>query len=143
VRRAWRRPALVAAIAAAALTLAGCTGMGVYHPLPAWSPGPLVPASVAQGVLRWDGECVRLEADDGTVWVVVWPEGTRLREDNVPPLLVDEGDRGIAYLGDRITLPGIPAEAALPGPQRDRLLDDLPAGCQTASVWFGVPLRSS
>jgi hypothetical protein len=136
-----RRVLLALALLTGSVVVAGCTGMGVYHPLPGWSPGPVIPASVVQGTLRWDGTCVRHEADDGTAWVVVWPTGTRLREDNVPPLLVDDGDRGIASLGDRITLPGTGSPVGSWADERDRLTEEVPRDCRDEALWFGAPLR--
>lgn len=141
-RRARRVLPVLGLTAAAALAVSGCSGMLVSMPkdLPSWSPGPLIPAGIAQGVLRYDGECVRLEVDDGPSFVVIWPEDTRLREDLVPPMVVDGGDRVIGSLGDRVSIPGAPFPAGSWREQRDRLIKDIPKECRDQALWFGVPL---
>lgn len=108
--------------------------------LPSWSPGPALPAGLARGVLRWDGDCVRLEADDGPVYAVIWPVGTRLREDLIPPMVVDGHDRVIGLLGDLISLPGAPFPPGAWADQQDRLVVDLPQRCRGEALWFGVPI---
>ncbi len=127
---------------AATVVLAGCSGMLVSSPkdLPSWSPGPLIPAGIAQGVLRYDGECVRLEVENGPSFVVIWPEDTRLREDLVPPMVVDGRDRVIGSLGDRVSIPGAAAPAGSWEDQRVRLIEDVPKECRDQALWFGVPL---
>ena len=127
----------------AAGALAGCSGMLVSSPkdLPSWSPGPLIPAGIAQGVLRYDGECVRLQVDDGPSFVVIWPEDTRLREDLVPPMVVDGSDRVIGSLGDRVSIPGTAVPAGTWRDHRDQLIEDVPKECRDQALWFGVPLR--
>lgn len=139
VRRAFLSVGLVAL---AGVTLSGCAGMVISAPrdLPSWSPGPGIPAGIAQGVLRFDGNCVRLETEGGPSYVVVWPEDTRLREDLVPPMVVDAGGRMIGSLGDQVSLPGAPFAAGSWKEQRDRLIEDVPKECRDQALWFGVPL---
>lgn len=108
--------------------------------LPSWSPGPDLPPDLARGVLRWDGECVRLEADDGPAYAVIWPPDTRLRDDLIPPMIVDGHDRVIGLLGDRIALRGTPFPAGSWAEQQDRLVEELPERCRADALWFGVPL---
>jgi hypothetical protein len=109
--------------------------------LPSWSPGPSLPTDTAQGTLRWDGDCVRLQPEDeATSWIIVWPDGYRLREDLVPPIVVDGHDRSFGSLGDRVTLPGIAFPAGSWKAQRDRLIEDVPRACRDEALWFGVPL---
>jgi hypothetical protein len=137
-----RRALLLLGLAAfAAVTVSGCSGMIMTMPkdLPSWSPGPLIPAGIAQGVLRYDGECVRLETDDGPSYVVIWPEDTRLREDLVPPMVVDGRDRVIGSLGDRVSISGAPYPAGSWRDQRDQLIEDVPQECRDQALWFGVP----
>lgn len=109
--------------------------------LPAWSPGPGLPAGIAEGILRWDGDCVRLETDDGPDWVVIWPEGTHLREDLVPPMVVDAHDRVIGTLGDRVQLAGVAYPVGSWPELRDRLVEEVPRACREEPFWLGVPLR--
>lgn len=109
--------------------------------LPAWSPGPAMPAGLARGILRWDGDCVRLETTDGPDWVIIWPEGTRLREDMVPPMVVDDRDRVIGSLGDRISLAGAPWPAGSWADLRDRLVEDVPTECRDEALWLGIPFQ--
>lgn len=126
---------------AAGVLLAGCMGVGERRDLPSWSPGPAIPAGVAQGTLRWDGTCVRLETEDGPSWVVVWPEGTRLRDDIVPPMVVDSGDRVLGSLGDRVSLAGVAYPAGSWELVRDQLIEDIPRLCRDEAFWLGVMLR--
>jgi len=139
VRRAL---ATLTVVLCATVVLSGCSGMvpGAPIDLPAWSPGPDIPAGLARGTLRWDGDCVRLQTDDGPDWVVVWPPGTRLREDMVPPMVVDDGDRVIGSLGDRVSLAGAPWPAGSWIQIRDRLLEDVPNECRDEAFWLGVPM---
>jgi hypothetical protein len=141
-RRVRRASVSLGLGAASTVVLAGCSGMLVSSPkeLPSWSPGPLIPAGMAQGVLRYDGECVRLEVEEGPSYVVIWPEDTRLREDLVPPMVVDGRDRVIGSLGDRVAIPGVASPAGSWQEQRVRLIEDVPKACRDQALWFGVPL---
>jgi hypothetical protein len=115
--------------------------VGAPRDLPSWDPGDGIPAGLATGILRWDGQCVRLQTQEGPDWIVVWPEGTRLREDMVPPLVVDGSDRAIGYLGDTISLAGAPYPAGSWEQIRDRLIEDIPRECRDEAPWLGVPLN--
>jgi hypothetical protein len=125
-----------------ALILSGCSGMisGVPLDLPSWSPGPGIPAGIAEGILRFDGDCVRLDTDEGVGYVVVWPAGTRLREELAPPVVVDAHERVVGTLGDRMSLPGAPFPPRSWADQRGRLIVDVPAACRDRALWFGVPI---
>ena len=137
-----RLAAILVPAAAAAFLLASCSGMMPSAPidLPAWSPGPGLPAGLADGILRWDGDCVRLETEVGPDWVVIWPQGTRLREDLVPPIVVDGQDHVIGTLGDQVRLAGAAYPAGSWTAVHDRLVEDVPRACRDEAFWLGVPL---
>lgn len=98
-----------------------------------------IPAGLARGRLHWDGECVRLETEESTDWMVVWPPGTRLREDMVPPMVVDVRP-GDGQPGERVSLPGASWPAGSWKEIRDRLVEDVPNEYRDEAFWLGVPL---
>ncbi|MFN8623049.1 MAG: hypothetical protein U0869_20115 [Chloroflexota bacterium] len=71
---------------------------------------------------------------------MVWPVGYRLREELVPPLVVDGHDRSVGSLGDRVTLLGMAFPAASWAAQHDLLVEDVPRACRDEALWFGLPV---
>lgn len=56
------------------------------------------------GILRLDGNCVRLETSSGR-HLVVWPHGAAVDYAATPPIVTD-GEGGSARIGERVMLEG-------------------------------------
>jgi hypothetical protein len=61
-------------------------------------------ALVRPGILRMDGNCVRLETMRGR-YLVVWPHGASVDYSATPPVVTD-GEGASARIGERVTLEG-------------------------------------
>lgn len=82
---------LAGCIAETALpTIADARSSGIAHGRP--------------GILRLDGNCVRLETMSG-LYLVVWPHGAAVDYSASPPAVTD-GQGGSARTGERVTLEG-------------------------------------
>ena len=59
----------------------------------------------------------------------------------MPPMVVDDRDRVIGSLGDRISLAGAPWPAGSWADLRDRLVEDVPKECRDEALWLGIPFQ--
>ncbi len=84
------------------LVLAGCISETALPTIPNMRDAGIAYGQI--GILRLEGNCVRLETSGGR-HLVVWPHGAAVDYRAIPPIVTD-GEGGSARIGERVMLEG-------------------------------------
>jgi hypothetical protein len=87
----------------ACLWLAACTAASPDPgDLPLYQPRP-IPSGILVGELAAEGDCVFLDADDGTRYGIAWPAGRTSWDEEAGVVAIDDSS---IRIGDRVELGG-------------------------------------